>query len=94
MKQLMRALMMRLAGKGMEVSDIPAYIRNVANTIVAHPNLGIEELDGYLHNLGWKNVELDNYTFMLILATFEPELLDDLGYRSDGNCSSTSSWAR
>jgi hypothetical protein len=90
MKQLIRALMMRLAGKGMEVSDIPAYIRNVANTIVAHPALSIEELNGHLQNLGSKNVELDNHTFLLILATFEPEILDNLSYRSDDACVSMS----
>jgi hypothetical protein len=73
MKQLMRALMIRLAGKGMEVSAIPAYIRNVANSAVAHPMLGLDELNDQLRLLGWENAELDDSTLQLILAIFESD---------------------
>jgi len=73
MKQLMRALMIRLAGKGMEVTSIPAYVRTVANSLIAHPTLSLEELNEHLRLLGWESVELDDYTLQLILAIFESD---------------------
>jgi hypothetical protein len=73
MKHLIRALMIRLAGKGMEVSDIPAYIRNVANSAIAHPMLSLEQLNDELRLLGWENVDLDDNTLQLILTIFQSD---------------------
>ena len=73
MKHLIRALMIRLAGKGMELSDIPAYIRNVANSTITHPMLSLEQLNAELRLLGWDNVDLDDNTLQLILAIFESD---------------------
>ena len=72
MKQLIRILIERLTGKGMEITTIPAYLRNFAHTLLAHPHITLNELNDQLHFLGWDDFELDNDTFYLILAVFEP----------------------
>ncbi len=73
MEQFIRMLMVRLVSKGMEVTSIPAFIRNVANTIVANPSMSLEDLTSHLQLLGWGDFELDYYTFYLIIVTFEPD---------------------
>ncbi len=72
MERLIKLLIDRLSSKGMEVTSIPAYIRNFAHTLIAHPSMSLEELNTHLQELGWDDFELDNDTFYLILATFEP----------------------
>ena len=74
MEQFTRMLMSHLVSKGMEVTSISAFIRNVANTIVANPSMSLEDLNSHLELLGWNNFELDDYTFYLIIVTFEPDL--------------------
>jgi len=74
MKQLIKLLIDHLASKGMEVTSIPAYIRNFAHTLVAHPSMNLQELNSHLRLLGWDDFKLDNDTFYLMLATFEPDL--------------------
>lgn len=73
MAQLTRILVRRLVAKGMQASTLPAYVRDLANTIVAHGNSSLRELNGRLQSLGWDEFELDEYTLQLILATFEPD---------------------
>ncbi|UCE34624.1 MAG: hypothetical protein JSV40_01500 [Deltaproteobacteria bacterium] len=74
MEQIIRILIERLTGKGMEVTTIPAYLRNFAQTVLAHPHITLNELNDQLQFLGWNGFELDNDTFYLILAVFEPDL--------------------
>ena len=74
MEQLIRILIERLTGKGMEVTAIPAYLRNFAQTVLAYPHITLSELNHQLQFLGWDDFELDNDTFYLILAIFEPDL--------------------
>ena len=74
MEDLIGILIERLTGKGMEVSAIPAFIRDLANTIVAHGYSSLQELNGRLQSLGWDDFELDDYTLQLIIAIFERDL--------------------
>jgi len=74
MEQLIRAVVERLARRGMEVASIPAFIRNVGNTVSAFPSMSLQELNNRLRLLGWDNFELDAYTFYLMLSTFDPDL--------------------
>jgi hypothetical protein len=67
--------MERLKGKGMEITTIPAFIRDLANTMVANGYSSLQELNRRLQSLGWHDCELDHYTFQLIVATFEPGLV-------------------
>ncbi len=75
MEQLITILMQRMARKGMEITAIPAYIRDLANTIVAHGCPNLQELNRRLQSLGWDDFKLDDYTLQLIIAIFEPELV-------------------
>lgn len=74
MEVLIRILIRRLVGKGMEINTIPAYIRDMANIMVANAYSSLQELNKRMLSLGWDNFELDDYTFQLIIATFEPDL--------------------
>jgi len=74
MDRFIKILIERLVQKGMEITNIPAYIRNLANYIVVNPSITVSELNGRLHLLGWDDIELDDYTFQLILAIFEQEV--------------------
>lgn len=74
MEELIRILIRRLVGKGMEISTIPAYIRDLANTMVAHGCPSLQELNRRLQSLGWDDFELDDYTLQLIIAIFGPDL--------------------
>ena len=58
----------------MEVTSIPAFIRNVGNAVVAFPSISLQELNNHLRLSGWDNFELDTYTFYLMLATFDLDL--------------------
>jgi len=74
MEELIGILTERLVGKGMEISTIPAFIRDLANTMVANGYSGLQELNRRLQSLGWDDFELDDYTLQLIVASFEPGL--------------------
>ena len=75
MEKLIGILTERLAGKGMEVSTIPAFIRDLANTMVANGYSSLQELNRRLQSLGWEGFELDDCTLQLIIAIFEPDLV-------------------
>ena len=74
MEELIIILIKRLAGKGMEISTIPAFIRDLANTMVANGYSSLQDLSRQLKSLGWDDFELDDYTLQLIIAIFEPDL--------------------
>lgn len=74
MEQLVRVLTERLVNKGMETTSIPAFIRNLANSIAANPYMSLQDLNSHLQLLGWDDLELDDYTFHLIIAIFESDL--------------------
>jgi len=74
MEVLIRVLVRRLVGKGMEISTIPGYVRDLANTMVANGYSSLQELNKKMQSLGWDDFELDNYTFQLIVVIFEPDL--------------------
>ena len=73
MEPLLRTLIHRLLRKGIEISTIPAYIRDVANAITVTCSSDLEDLNRRLHVLGWNDVVLDDYTLELIMAIFEPD---------------------
>ena len=75
MNTSIRILIDRLTEKGMEISTIPAFIRNLANTIVDNPRMSLQGFDGRMRSLGRNDFELDGYTLQLILAIFEFEVV-------------------
>jgi hypothetical protein len=60
-------------GKGMEISNIPAYIRDLANSVSFNGYSSLQELNGRLEMLGWTDFELDDHTLQLIMANFETD---------------------
>jgi hypothetical protein len=65
-----------LVDKGMEVSAISAYIRNLANIITENPHITLQELGEQMRSLGWNDFQLDGYTLRLILANFETDYIE------------------
>ncbi len=74
MDELVRILINRLVNKGMEVTSIPAYVRDIANTIAVNGYLSPSALNQRLETLGWDDFKLDEYTLELVTAMFEPEI--------------------
>ena len=66
-----RTLIGRLAAKGMEVTRIPAFIRDVAYTIASGGARKPSELNKRMALLGWGEIEIDAYTLDLIVALFD-----------------------
>jgi len=73
MEQLIETMTERLVTKGMETTSIPAFIRNLANSIADNPSMSLQDLNSHLQLLGWDDFELDDYTFNLIIAIFESD---------------------
>jgi hypothetical protein len=74
MEELIKILVGRLVGKGVEITTIPAFIRDLGNTMVDHGYSSLQELNRRLQSLGWEDFELDDYTLQLIIAILEPDL--------------------
>jgi len=74
MEKLIKILIERLAKKGMEINTIPAFIRDLANAMVANGYSGLKGLNRRLKSLGWDHFELDDHTLQLIIAIIEPDL--------------------
>jgi hypothetical protein len=76
--ELIRILIDRLVNKGMEITAVPAYVRDLSNTIAITGNLGPDSLNQRLEMLGWDDFQLDEYTLELVTAMFE----QDIEYKS------------
>jgi hypothetical protein len=70
---LIRIMIDHLVEKGMEVSTISGYIRNLAHLIAVNPQITLQELNERMRSLGWDDFRLDGYTLRLILANFETD---------------------
>lgn len=68
MEETVRALIERLALRGMPLSSIPSYIRNLANSVSADPYMTLNELNGIMESLGWNDFTLDDHTLHLIIT--------------------------
>ena len=75
MEELIRILIDRLVGKGMAINTIPAFIRDLANVMVANGYSNLRELDSRVRSLGWDDFELDDHTLQLIIAILEPDFI-------------------
>jgi len=72
MEQLIRILIEVLVSKGIEITAIPAFIRDVGTSIATNPAISLLELNRHLQLLGWGDFKLDDDAFYLIIVTFEP----------------------
>lgn len=71
MDLISKILIGRLAAKGIEVTCIPAFIRNMAYTIASSGATKPAELNKRMALLGWGDIEIDSYTLDLIMALFD-----------------------
>ena len=67
---MMRTVIDRLVRKGMDITSIPNYIRDLAYIISFNNLSSLQGLNRRLQLLGWDDFELDEYTLQLILAAF------------------------
>jgi|GEM_PF-1638434 len=74
MDSVRKTLVERLVGKGLHVSTIPAYIRNLGNIVASEPNISPQELSVRMEFLGWEEFELDERTLELVLACLDLDL--------------------
>jgi len=69
--KMMRTVIDRLVGKGMDITSIPNYIRDLAYIISFKKLSNLQGLNRRMQLLGWDDFKLDEHTFLLILAAFE-----------------------
>lgn len=84
MDRVIGILLERLVGKGIKLSSIPAFIRDMANYITVNPSTDLSELNKIPHLMGWEHIELDEYTLQLIIEIFESDF-DSNGKRAQTN---------
>jgi hypothetical protein len=70
MDELINILIKRLVNKGMEITSIPAYVRDLGNTIAVNGYSCRSELNRQLKTLGWDDFEIDEYSLDLVAAIF------------------------
>lgn len=73
MDHITRILVDRLLGKGIAPGSIPAYVRDLFNTISTNTNLALSDVNRGMARLGWDEFELDDHTLQLITAVFETD---------------------
>ena len=79
MEHILRALIERLASRGMALNTIPAFIRRLGQTLASSPGMSLEDLNRMPRLKGCEEFELDEATLCLILAAFQ---YDDAGNAS------------
>ena len=70
---VLRVLIERLVSKGIDITAIPAYVRDLANSVVHTGDSSISELGSRMRLLGWDTFDLDDQTLQLILAILETD---------------------
>ena len=73
MDHIIGILVDRLVGKGIAPGSIPAYVRDLFNTISMNTNLALYDVNRAMARLGWDEFELDGHTLQLITAVFETD---------------------
>ena len=71
MAEVVKVLIERLVGMGMKKEAIPAYVRDLSNTIAALNDANLDELNRKMELLGWNEVHLDDHTLQLILVSLD-----------------------
>ena len=71
MQKLIKSLIERLVGKGLEITYISSFLRDLANTVATEADSSLHEVNRRLQLLEWDDFQLDDHTLQLILAAFE-----------------------
>ncbi len=73
MNPFMKALIHRLAAKGVKLDDIASFIGSLANSMSFDAHITLEEINRRICVSGWSDIELDEHTFELARSCFEVE---------------------
>jgi len=69
--EIEKVLMKQLEKKGIELSIMPRFIKDIANSYLDNPTTSLIQLNDYLGRLGWNSITLDYHTYELIKAYFD-----------------------
>ncbi|MBC8179522.1 hypothetical protein H8E88_00200 [candidate division KSB1 bacterium] len=58
-------LLQRLDEMGIEPNLIPAFTKDLANSLALNPDMNFTQVNERLHYIGWNDIELDYRTFEL-----------------------------
>ena len=58
-------LLNRLEKIGIEQKLIPAFMKDLANSLLLDPNMHFSQANKQLQYIGWYDIELDYHTFQL-----------------------------
>jgi hypothetical protein len=58
-------LLQRLEKIGIEQKLIPAFMKDLANSLALNPNMNFTQVNERLRYIGWNDIELDYHTFQL-----------------------------
>lgn len=82
MNQPSQRLIHNLLHMGLAPSQIPGFVRSLANACLVNPTMSLIQANHRLKYLGWDDVEIDYHTLQLALAVFETQGLNGLEYKS------------
>ncbi len=82
MDKLERILIKRLEDKGIDKNVIPGFFRTLACSCHDNPDFSLSQINHRLEYLGWNNVELDYYTYQLVVNCVELYDFDLKSYKT------------
>ena len=62
---LKKILIQQLEEKGIQLSQIPGFLRDLENTLLDDPDISLFQVSSHLQSLGWDDIQLDYHTFQL-----------------------------
>jgi hypothetical protein len=65
----------RLEKKGLIGPEISPYLRDVFNSLDSGEEINLDDLNNRLKRLGWADVDLDDHTLQMIIASAEKNTL-------------------
>ena len=69
--EIEKVLMKQLEKKGIELSIIPRFIKDIANSYLENPTTSLIQLNNYLERLRWNSIPIDYRTYELVKAYFD-----------------------
>lgn len=62
MDYFIQLLIDQLVAKGIELTSIPAFVRDVSRILATNPPRNLKALNDRLHFSGWDGIDLDSFT--------------------------------
>ena len=75
---LKEKLVQRLRDMGVETCLVPALLKQMVSVFFSEPRMTRAAINQRLAFLGWRDVEIDEYTYQLAMACFEAENIDSV----------------